>query len=261
MESTRLYFKYIAMAIKGQMAYKSSFIMMSIGHFAITAIEFLGVYILFDRFEQLKGWTLYEVAVFYGVISMAFAFTEAFGRGYDRFHEYIRMGDFDRYLLRPRSLNLQILGSDFQLMRIGRFLQGLMVLGYGMHHLEFEQPMLVILTLILALVGAVLTFLGLFTLQAAMSIFTIQTLEIANAFTYGGVQMAQYPMDIYKSWFRKIFLFLIPLGTVTYFPIMSVLGRGSLVIGLATPLVGLVFYAFSIWIFNYGVRYYCSTGS
>ena len=62
----RLYFKYISMSVKSQMAYKASFIFGSIGHFSITIIEFVGILALFQRFDHIAGWTLYEIVIFYG---------------------------------------------------------------------------------------------------------------------------------------------------------------------------------------------------
>ena len=55
--------------------------MMTIAHFAITFIDFIGVWVLFDRFGAIKGWNLPEIALFYGMIHMAFAIAEAGARG------------------------------------------------------------------------------------------------------------------------------------------------------------------------------------
>jgi len=99
--------------------------MMSVGNLAITAIEFLGIWALFSRFGSLGEWTLPEVALFYGMVHMAFAISEAAARGFDILHRQVRSGDFDRILLRPRSTVLQVMGLEFQLLRVGRFTQGL----------------------------------------------------------------------------------------------------------------------------------------
>lgn len=249
------------MTILSQMAYKVSFMMMSFGHFMVTFIEFVGIYALFARFEQIKGWQLHEVAIFYGVINCAFAISEAVGRGYDTFHVHIRMGSFDRLLLRPRSLPLQILGSEFQMMRIGRFAQGLLVLMYGIYHLEVPLGLAEYVLILLSILGGMFVFLGLLVIQATMSIFTVQTIEVMNVFTYGGVQMAQYPMSIYKKWFRRFFTFVIPLGAMSYMPISAILRGGSLVGAYLTPFIGLVFLVVALFVFKFGTRYYCSTGS
>jgi len=51
---------------------------MVFGVFFSTGIEFLGVAALFLRFGSIRGWTLAQIAVFYGKISIAFALAKAY---------------------------------------------------------------------------------------------------------------------------------------------------------------------------------------
>ena len=168
--------------------------MFSVGHFLTTGVEALGVFALFDRFGNLTNWNLEHVAVFYGVVNIAFALTEASARGFDIFgSRLVRTGDFDRILLRPRSSLHLVAGWELQLHRVGRMLQGLLVLCFGLYHLETSVTLSSILMLCTALLGAVLFFYGVLIMQATMSFWTIESLEIVNVITYGGVETAQYP--------------------------------------------------------------------
>lgn len=261
MSGLQLYFKYVSMTIRSQMEYKMSFVMSSVGHFMINVIEFFGIYALFMRFEHIQGWTLNEVAVFYGMINMSFAVAEAFGRGFDRFHIHVRQGTFDRILLRPRSLVLQIISSEFQMMRIGRFTQGFVVFAWGMSQLSRAISWIDGVLLFYSLIASITFFTALMIFQATLSFWSVESLEIMNSFTYGGVQMAQYPIDIYPNWFRKVFIFFIPIGSVSYFPIYAVVRGTGYVNGFMTPMIGLVFLGLSLVAFRIGTRYYCSTGS
>ncbi|MDR7870119.1 MAG: ABC-2 family transporter protein [Tissierellaceae bacterium] len=266
MDSIKLYFKYFRLNIESQLQYKASFIMMSIGHFLITIIEFLGLWVLFDRFGNIQGFTFEEAALFYGIIHMAFSITEGWTRGFDIFPRLVRTGDFDRILLRPRTTVLQILGHDIQMMRIGRFMQGLVVLIWSILKLNIEWTLEKTLLLIGSIIGGNFLFSGLIVLQATLSFWSVQSLEIVNSFTYGGVQAAQYPISIYKPWFRKIIIYMIPLATVNYFPAMTILGKSDLLnypswIGWFSPLFGLLFFIFTLWIWRIGVKHYTSTGS
>ncbi|HEY8361754.1 MAG TPA: ABC-2 family transporter protein, partial [Tissierellaceae bacterium] len=128
MDSVKLYFKYLKLSIESQLQYKASFVMMSIGHFLMTFVDFLGLWVLFERFGNINGFTFEEAALFYGMVHIAFAITESWTRGFDTFPNLVRTGEFDRILLRPRTTVLQVLGHDIHLMRIGRFSQGLIVL-------------------------------------------------------------------------------------------------------------------------------------
>jgi ABC-2 type transport system permease protein len=259
----RLYGKIIGMTLKSQMEYRTSFILMSLGHFSITFIEFFGMYALFQRFNQIEGWNIYEVSVFYGFINIAFALAEGIGRGFDIFHQQVRKGSFDRMLLRPRNIGLQIISHDVQLMRIGRLAQGLIVLLFGLFSVQVDQgfSFAKLILLMYSLTCAIVFFLGLMIFQATLSFWSVESLEIMNAFTYGGVQTAQYPMDIYREWFQKIFIFVIPIGSVSYYPLSFILRGENLVLACITPLVGSIFFLISLGFFKMGIRYYCSTGS
>ena len=43
--------------------------------------------------------------------------------------------------------------------------------------------------------------------------------------TDGGVETTQYPLSIYEPWFRKVFTYVVPLGCVSYFPALAIMGR------------------------------------
>ena len=50
-------------------------------------------------------------------------------------------------------------------------------------------------------------------------------MEIVNTVTYGGVETAQYPLAIYREWFRRFFTYVIPLACVSYYPALGILER------------------------------------
>lgn len=258
----RLYLRLISISIQGQCQFPASLVMLAFGHFLITGIEFLGLYALFDRFSTVAGWNVAEVALFYGVVHMAFALAEALGRGFDFFDRMVRSGEFDIVLLRPRSEILLVSGQELRLNRVGRFLQGLLVLVWGLHRLGLETSTVVWVRLIWGMAGGTALFCGLFVLQATLAFWTVNTLEIVNTVTYGGVETAQFPIDIYRPWFRAVFTWVIPLACINYFPLHDLLrGGGQPLAGWAAPAVGFVFLLVSLRIWRLGVSHYTSTGS
>src|SRR6476620_10423956 len=109
-DAVQLYLRYLAISVRAQLQYRANFILQSSGQLLITFIEFLGIWSMFSRFGNLRGWKLPEVAMMYGMISISFAIADALSRGFDWFGNLVRSGDFDRVLLRPRSTILQISG-------------------------------------------------------------------------------------------------------------------------------------------------------
>ena len=112
LDDLRLYGRYLAASVRGQMQYRASFAMLSLGYFTITGVEFVAILVLFDRFEGVLGWSLPEVAFLYGMVNIVFAISDAASRGFDTFGTMVKSGDFDRLLLRPRSTALQLAGQE-----------------------------------------------------------------------------------------------------------------------------------------------------
>jgi ABC-2 type transport system permease protein len=262
----RLYGRYLGISVRGQMQYRSSFVMLSIGHFLVTGIEFATIWILFDRFGSLEGWTIAEVGLFYGMINTAFALSDAASRGFDLFGGMVKHGDFDRVLLRPRSAALQVAGQELTLRRVGRLAQGLLVLSWSAARLGVAWTAGRMLLVAATIASAACLFFGIIVLQATAAFWTVETLEMFNCLTYGGVQTTQYPIAIYRTWFRKFFTYVVPLAAVSYFPGLAVLGKADplgtgRLFQCLSPLAGPAFLGLSLLVWRIGVRHYQSTGS
>lgn len=263
MSGIRLYLRYFAAALKTQLAYRASFVMLSVASLLSVFTEFLAMLAFFDRFGGLKGWNLHEVALFYGMCNLAFALCEMLMGGFDTFGRMVKGGDFDRVLLRPRSTVLQVLGADIQLRRIGRLTMGLAASMWAVSELRLAWGVGEILLFIGAVLGGSMLFGGVILIQATSCFWTIESLELFNMVTYGGVQTAQYPMDIYGKWLRRFFTGVIPLAALNYWPCSVLLNRNYVppALGWLSPLVGPLFFLIGLAIWRFGVSKYRSTGS
>jgi ABC-2 type transport system permease protein len=260
----RLYFKYLAILFKSQLQYRTSFWLLTFGQFFIPFFVFAGLYFMFERFGQIRGWSFFEVALAFGVIHMAFALSECFARGFDAFSSLVAGGEFDRLLVRPRSTVVQVLGSKFEFTRAGRLLQSILVLSWALYNLPIVWTTAKAVTLLLMIISGVLIFVGIFILAATLCFWTIQGLEVANIFTDGGREMAQYPLNIYQKWVTIFFTFVIPFGCVNYLPLLFILDKvhsGNAIYYMLAPLAGMLFLIPCLLVWQVGVRHYRSTGS
>ncbi|WP_437606744.1 ABC-2 family transporter protein [Sorangium sp. So ce834] len=265
-DATTLYLRLAAASLRAQMQYRASFAMWSVGQFVMVGIELLGVWALFDRFGAVRGWRFAEVALLFGLVNVSFALAESFGRGFDAFSTVVRSGDFDRMLLRPRSTAFQVATSEFQFLRAGRLAVGLVMLLWAGAALDVGWTAAKLGLLAGAMVGGACVFYGLLVLQATLCFWTVESLEIMNTLTYGGTEAAQYPLTLYRDWFRRFFTFVVPLAFVSYIPAGALLERPTVpalpeAARWASPLVGLVFLLVSLRIWRFGERRYQSTGS
>lgn len=258
----KLYFKYVSILLKSQMEYRTSFILLSIGQFFVPFLVFVSIFLFFQRFPNINGWTLYEVSLCYGVIHIAFSISECFARGFDGFSSLVINGDFDRILVRPRSTVLQVLGSKFEFTRVGRLAQSLIVLVFALLNIDVAWNIYKIITLIFMIISGIFIFVGIYMLGATLCFWTIEGLEVVNILTDGGREISQYPLSIYKDWIRKFFTFVIPFGAVNYLPLMFILEKegASSLLYIFIPLIGVIFIIPCLIVWNFGVRHYKSTG-
>jgi ABC-2 type transport system permease protein len=267
MNGLRLYGRYVVASVRAQMLYPASFLMLLVSQAIATSAEFIGIWALFHHFGQIRGWTFGEVAVFYAVINMSFSITEVMARGFDVFGpQFVKNGNFDRLLLRPRNTVLQLLGAECRLTRFDRFVQGAVIFAIAAHLVHLEVSVATVALLLVTIAGGIALFTGILIMQATLSFWTIESLEITNTLTYGGVEASQYPIDIYVRWFREFLIFVVPLACVGYFPVVRMLGRNDALgapawLCAASPLMGFVFLAIAARLWRFGVRRYTSTGS
>lgn len=267
MNALSLYRRYVEISLRAQMSYPSSFLLLVASQFANTILGAFGIWALFHRFGQINGWRFAEVALFYGVINICFALADLVSCGFELFGgEFIKTGDFDRLLLRPRALTLQLIGYELRLAASGRLLQGIVILGVAVHFLDVQWGWQNVLIIGFAIIGGVALYCGLLIMQATLCFWTVEGLEIVNILTYGGVEAAQYPLDIYAGWFRRFLTFVVPLACVSYYPLTVALGRwdvddkAAMWLAAFSPTAGFAFLGVALLMWRQGVKRYTSAG-
>jgi ABC-2 type transport system permease protein len=267
MNGLALYGRYAIASLRAQAQYPAATVMLTLGHCSATAIEILGVFALFDRFGPVGGFSFGEAALFYALVNIMFSLADLLTRGFEVFGtEFVRTGAFDRVLLRPRAAALQLAGYEVRLSRLGRMIQALVVLVLASSLVPIAWDAAAIATALWAVAGGVALFAGILVLQATLAFWTVESLEVANVLTYGGVQAAQYPLNIYAAWFRRLLTFVVPLACVAYYPVLAILKRSDPLgapdwfLPLA-PAAGFVFLALSFLAWRAGMARYASSGS
>jgi ABC-2 type transport system permease protein len=257
----RLYIKYFSMHIKSQMQYKTSFFFTTVGQFLVAFATFLSINFLFARFDSVGGFYYEEVLICFSVMIMAFSMSELIGRGFDRFPMLLGNGGFDRALVRPRNVVFQVLASQVEFSRLGRFVQAIAVLVYALPRSGIDWTWDKIVTLTLMIVCGSVLFFGLFVLYAAFSFFTIEGLEFMNILTDGGREHGRLPFSVYGEGVLKFLTYIVPLALVQYYPLLYLVGREESILYALTPVLALAFLLPCYGFFRFGLRHYKSTGS
>jgi len=265
-----IYRKLISAQVRAQMQYRTSFVLEMIAQFVGNILDFVVVIIFFSRLTALGGWTLPEIGLLYGLSGVAFGLADMIIAGFDYAYfgpNMVRLGEFDRVLIRPISAFLQVLTAQFTLKRLGRIGQGAIVLGWALIALAEVWTPLKIGYMVIAISSGTFFFAGLFIFGSGISFWTVDSLETMNMATYGGQFMTQYPMTIYGDFMRAFFTFVIPMAFINYYPALWLLdkpdplGGPVTLLALIAPLVCLLMFVIGVQLWRTGVRHYTSTGS
>lgn len=261
MNEFMLYLRYISAVLRSHMEYRASFLLMVIGRFIVAFSGYFAVSFLFSGFEAIKGYTYADVLLCYAVMELSFAMAECASSGFVTFSAMVKRGEFDRVLVRPRSTILQVLGSRFEIERLGSMLSGCIMLGAAVCHHQIAWTTLRAFTLVLMIAGGMLLFSGLFMIGASICFFAVEESAVLNVLTYGGKEHGKYPIDVYGRRLFRFCTYIVPYTLVQYYPLQYLLGRSDNWAYALCPLgVGLfLLAAYAFW--RVGVAHYTSAGS
>lgn len=257
----KLYLKYFIIQLKSAMEYKTSFIMTTLGQFLVAFNVFLGILFMFQRFNEVKGFRFSEVLLCFSIVLMQYSLAECFARGFDGFASLLSNGGFDRIMVRPRNIVLQVLGTKIELTRLGRMLQAIIMFVYGIVNAQVSWTAARILTVIFMIIGGTAVFFGLFVIYAALCFFTLEGLEFMNVFTDGAREFGKYPISVYGNKVLLLCTFLVPYALIQYYPLLYILGKSDRAFYMGLPLAAILFLVPCFLLWRVGVRHYKSTGS
>jgi ABC-type uncharacterized transport system, permease component len=262
MKNLKLYFKYIRLNFLTGLQYKGWPIMV-LQVMIVVITDPIGLIFLFSRFGSIGRWSVEKIILIYAMAVTGFGLAETFCRGFDSFPwRMIRSGDFDRLLLRPCSLFVQVAGSVFHIHRLSRVFGGICAIVWCLWRLGVKMTVFKGAIMFLALAGGFLAYSGVFIMTSGIAFFTIQGLDWIYIFTNASYQVTRCPIDYMPKVLRYMFTFFMPMLIVSYYPVSAVCGWGeSYFKGLLALPAGLMFFIFSNIVWKIGVKHYKSTGS
>lgn len=258
-----MYFKYVRQQLKISVQYRSAtFIMMGVS-LLTSAAGLFGTYMLFLKFDNIGGYSFNDVLLTYSIVLMVFSISELLFRGFDQFDMLIMNGDLDKFMIKPRSIFLQVLGSKIEMGKLGRVILSVGVLIFAVMRSSIEWNFLKIITLILMVISGCIIFLSVFLLSSSVNIFTIKGNEFINIFTNGGRELCSYPLDIYAKELKNFFTFIIPYGCFNYLPLHFLLDmpKATILGNMLSPVYGMLFFIPCLLIFNWSLTKYTSSGT
>ena len=228
-----------------------------VSQFSIIAVTLL-------KFENIKGWGVYEMAFLYALILMAQSFNTLFFGPLIRFDEEIKNGGWDLLLTKPVNPLLALLAGKFDLTAIAHFLLGLTAIIVATMKLSIELNILNTFWLLVTCLGGALILASIRLIVASVAFYAVSIQSLVHFFVFSSKEFILYPINIYKSPIPFVLTFLFPLAFVNFYPAQLFLNKEYMfaeVFKYVTLPLGIIMFITGMALFERGKRSYHSTGT
>jgi ABC-2 type transport system permease protein len=248
---------------QGELAYRANFFI-SLLHTSLgLGTGVLGLVVLFQQVETLRGWDFPATLALLGVYQTLSALRGLFiGPSLEALvgmDGEIWTGRFDFTLLRP--LDVQFLASfrHWRPFALADLLLGLTVLAVAVAQLGQALTLARLVSFLVALAAGVTV---LYAILLAFSGLVFWSPGFLFTWVFNGIfQMARYPVGLYPGWLRLTLTWVIPVGMMTTVPAQALSGRLSAVTLAGGVALALALFVAASALFRTGLRRYASASS
>lgn len=266
MQTLRLYLSLVKLHMKAQTAYRKSYFIEIFAYFLQMGLHICGIFFIFYHVKTLAGWSLWEILYLYGITSTAFSIAQLLGEKFEDLYIYIKSGQFDQVLTKPVSPIIQVAALSFRIERVGSLIQSIAILCLACVKTNIYITMSGLGLITISVISMFAIYYALFLASGAFSFWTLDSNEIFNAFTYGGIEVSKYPLSIYQEWMQTLFIYVIPIGVASYLPAIEIYKKPSQLLVWAPEALYALPIAFGflgliLVCWHFSLKHYQSTGS
>lgn len=262
-----LFCAYARSGLKSRFQYKVDAIVVIFAVFLREAGGIIAMYLALRKFGTINGWNIDELLFLFSLIFITYGIFIVFFMALRDFPDWIKHGDFDRVLLRPRGVLTQLVlcGADW-LAAFGHGTLGLLLLIISANRVGVDWNVKTVLYYVMCVIGGVLIQGAVFLAFSAVTFYVLETNSLKEIFYWNMRKFAIYPLSIYNKFIQVILLFVVPFAFVNYFPAQFFLHKPDMAaypsyLMYLTPIVGAVLYLLAYAFWRFSLRFYKSTGN
>jgi ABC-2 type transport system permease protein len=265
LDSLRLYPKFIGIAIRSRMQYRSDFLLGVIGVIILNIVNLSLISILISRFQALAGWRFWEIVMLYAMWLLSHSVYAVFFWHLVLLDEDILHGRFDQYLVRPCSPLIQFLGREINYMGVADIIFASTAFSLAYSNLELRWSLLQWAFFALALLAGLVIEISISWIIGSISFWTGRSRALFSISIRFSVLSQQYPIDIFGYWYRVFVTGFLPIAFMNYYPLTILLGKQNALeiplLGLLSPVVAIVMLLIGWSVWKKGLAGYTSSGN
>lgn len=219
------------------------------------------------KFDTVNNWNINELMFLFSLIFITYGIFIVFFMALRDFSDWIKHGDIDRVMVRPRGILTQLVlcGADW-LAALGHGTLGITLFILSVNNVGVEWNAATILYYVISIASGVLIQGAVFLFFLAISIYFIETQNLKEIMYWNLRKFAGYPISIYNKFIQSLLIFVVPFAFVNYFlaqfllrkPDMSTYPEWFMYISLFVEIIP---YNIAYFFWKFSMRYYKSTGN
>ncbi len=265
MEFLGIYGSYVKMFFKARMEYRFSFFLGIFANFYCYFITYITFWVIIQNFGSINGWSFNDLSLLYSLNLLTYSITGMLFWGVLGLEHQITSGNLDACLIRPMGVIKQLICKKFTDTFIGQAVVTIIFLTIALQNLQAIMSPLKYVYLVIIIFSGVLIQSGAMILFGSLSFWMNRSLELSDILYYNLRMFIQYPLSIFPIFVRLILTFILPWAFINYYPALLLLGKQEVphyaFMGFLSPIIGILFFLLSIFVFNRGLRRYSSSGS
>jgi len=265
LEDLKLYPKFLAIAMRSSMQYRSDFVIGIFGVLFASLSNLALIWIILDKFKSLAGWYYWEIVMLYGMWQLSHSFYEIFFRQVSGLTDLIISGRFDGILYRPTNTFVQVIASELNFRGFAELFLAVLLFILAYKNLALSWPLYKFGLLLILLLSGTIIEASINVITASIAFWTGRTRGFFDINRQFNSLVQQYPIDLFNRWFNLFISSILPMAFVNYYPIANLLKKPNAlsqpILGYLSPIVALVSFLLASIIWRFGIANYGSTGS
>jgi ABC-2 type transport system permease protein len=217
--------------------------------------------LVFHHRENVGGWTLPEALLVISFFLVLKAMLEgAVSPNLVAVVEHIRKGTLDFILVKPVDAQFMVSASRFAFHKVIDAGAGVALAFWASARLGLHPGFVEIGGAVAMLAASTAILYSLWLVVISLAFWFVRVDNLSYLFT-AIFDAARWPVSVFRGWVRVLLTFVIPVGLMTTFPAMALLGTLSGQNVLVALALALAFLAGSRFIWTRAVRHYASASS